>query len=419
LRITTTVGCATAVISYNLLNLPYVLSKDGSNNIRYIYDAGNAKLGKEATVGGVTTKRWYCGAMEYDNSKDLSMIHTDEGIIEVTTSGSKPVYNYEYFLKDHLGNTRVVFNSSGTLLQRTDYYPFGLTSSLYSSSTDNKYLYNGKEIQQELALDWYDYGARFYDPQIGRFHSEDPLSEKFYGINPYNYCANNPILLNDPTGKDWTISWDMDKEGVRHYHITFTGAVVDQTTDQKGQADKMAQVITAQFQSLFNVDNSKDQGFTIDVKAVIRAVGSQNDIADNETIIKIVDSNSTDLEYKDKNGNTRQAAGKELNGKEVAINEAFVPYIISGKTKKLVTHELGHTAGLHHPEDDNGFFGRLFCAPAAGIERKTNNFMFAGGKMGDQLHTNPTGPTENQIRSIYTLYERGKLNKRYIDPVKE
>jgi RHS repeat-associated protein len=193
-------------ISYNLLNLPYVLSKDGSNNIRYIYDASGAKLGKEATVGGVTTKRWYCGAMEYDNGRDLSMIHTDEGIIEVTTSGSKPVYNYEYFLKDHLGNTRVVFNNSGSLLQRTDYYPFGLTSSLYSSSTDNKYLYNGKELQQELALDWYDYGARFYDAQIGRWHSVDPLAESNRRRSPYAYCADNPIKYIDPDGMDYTIS---------------------------------------------------------------------------------------------------------------------------------------------------------------------------------------------------------------------
>jgi hypothetical protein len=111
-------------ISYNFLNLPYVLSKDASNSIGYIYDAAGVKLCKEATVSGTLTKRYYCGAFEYDNTKALSMIHTDEGLVEVTST----TYNYEYYLKDHLGNTRVLFNSNGSLLQRYDYYPFGLTA---------------------------------------------------------------------------------------------------------------------------------------------------------------------------------------------------------------------------------------------------------------------------------------------------
>jgi RHS repeat-associated protein len=77
----------------------------------------------------------------------------------------------------------------------------------YSSGFDlpNNYRYNGKELQTDYGLEWYDYGARFYDPQLGRFHSVDPLAHKpkNVSISPYAYTGNNPISRIDPDGRDW------------------------------------------------------------------------------------------------------------------------------------------------------------------------------------------------------------------------
>mgnify|MGYP001333990887 CR=1 FL=1 len=70
----------------------------------------------------------------------------------------------------------------------------------------HKYLYNGKELQDEqlggINLDWYDYGARFYDPALGRWHVPDLMSEKHYDYTPYHYTFNNPVLFTDPLGLD-------------------------------------------------------------------------------------------------------------------------------------------------------------------------------------------------------------------------
>ena len=69
---------------------------------------------------------------------------------------------------------------------------------------DNKYLYNGKELQDEqlggINLDLYDYGMRYFDPALARWHSVDPLAESYYSHSPYHYALNNPIRYTDFMG---------------------------------------------------------------------------------------------------------------------------------------------------------------------------------------------------------------------------
>ncbi|WFB67673.1 RHS repeat-associated core domain-containing protein [Chryseobacterium sp. WX] len=109
-------------------------------------------------------------------------------------------------IRNHLGNARISFarNSAGAL-EITDanvYYPFGMNhlkigNALFGQGTYKNYKYNGKELQE---TGMYDYGARFYMPDIGRWGVVDPLAEKMIRYSPYNYAYNNPTRFIDPDG---------------------------------------------------------------------------------------------------------------------------------------------------------------------------------------------------------------------------
>ena len=183
-------------IQYNCLNLPSkVTFKDGST-ITYTYALNGTKLRTVHKIGNTTTTTDYCGNVVYENGVQKLLL-TDAGYI--TLSDKK----YHYYLQDHQGNNRVIVDQTGQKKEVNHYYPFGGT---FASADGNvqAYKYNGKELDTKKGLNWYDYGARQYDPALGRFTAVDPLTEKYYEMSPYTYCGNNPIKYIDPTGMFYT-----------------------------------------------------------------------------------------------------------------------------------------------------------------------------------------------------------------------
>ncbi len=180
-----------------------------------IYDATGRKLQKivrQGTSNPETYRKTYLGLIEFlslggSGTHHVDAIYHQEGRVynmKVHQGGTE--WQYEYFLKDHLGNVRDLFidnNGSAQKIHESHYYPFGME--LFGpwsdeSQSSNHYRYNGKEFQSDFELGWYDYGARFYDPAIGRFTSVDPMANVYPQLSPYNYVANNPINYIDPDG---------------------------------------------------------------------------------------------------------------------------------------------------------------------------------------------------------------------------
>jgi RHS repeat-associated protein len=195
-------------ISYNHLNLPVTITFTSNRNITYIYDATGVKLKKVITQSSTSTNTEYAGGIIYENGV-LEMIPQPEGYIEKNGSGFDYVYQY----KDHLGNIRLSYKNTSTtginleIQEENNYYPFGLEHKGYGVGfdspqlADHPYKYNGKEFNEELGLDWYDYGARNYDPALGRWMNVDPLAHKMPAWSPYSFVFNNPLSFIDPDGR--------------------------------------------------------------------------------------------------------------------------------------------------------------------------------------------------------------------------
>jgi RHS repeat-associated protein len=136
----------------------------------------------------------YCGNIIYEDGA-LSQILFDGGYATLDDDG---IPQYHFYLRDHLGNNRVVARADGTIEQVNHYYPFGGLMGESTGGDEQRYKYNGKELDRMHGLDWFDYGARMYDGL--RFTTMDPLAEDYYPYSPYAYCLNNPIRLIDIKG---------------------------------------------------------------------------------------------------------------------------------------------------------------------------------------------------------------------------
>ena len=207
-------------ISYDLNNQPCKIEYNDGRNVSYLYDAEGSKLSVSYNLTAMSSAQPQMPVMQSSNVASANMSNgqkTIEYCGNIICDGDETMilnnvgyalYNkdnnlsFYYYLKDHLGNNRVVVREYGEIEQVNDYYPTGALMTSSKGGDTQRFKYNGKELDRTNGLNWYGYGARNYDAAIVRWDGMDKLCEKYSPFTPYGYCLNRFLNYYDKIGNE-------------------------------------------------------------------------------------------------------------------------------------------------------------------------------------------------------------------------
>ncbi|MCD7971639.1 MAG: matrixin family metalloprotease [Candidatus Azobacteroides sp.] len=289
-----------------------------------------------ATHTQVSTTDYYGNKIYREGN--IAMVLTPEGYL-AKQNGS---WQYNYYLRDHLGNIRVVQDANGNILESTDYYPFGMPFAELKENSVQPYKFGGKELESMHGLNVQDFGLRLKEVSLLIFTTPDPLQEKYYSMSPYLYVGNNPMNAFDLNGDS---IWFTIDNNVVTMHVT--GKVLNKSKDNinVGRAAKdIASGISKAFEGTFEMDG---QTYTMQTDIQLTAAQSMNEVADADHLFVLADADG-----KLARGATNQQGGKvmHIDAGDFANDNWFSNTFFSSNTLTAV-HEFGHALGLLHNED--------------------------------------------------------------------
>jgi RHS repeat-associated protein len=263
------------------------------------------KVAKKVSAPEVQDETDYLSGFQYKNG-ELQFFPTAEGYVNVSDGGK---FNYVYNYTDHLGNIRVSYTFDGRenelkILEENHYYPFGLKHSNYNvdkvdfekdetgffvilktvERSDYQYKYNGKEFQDELGLNVYDYGARFYDPAIGRFWQTDPIAESSRRFSTYSYAVDNPVFFIDRDGMfaDIPDQTGEPKKNPFESSPPKEGGRLEKSVDKFVPSDKTLNLVSEGkklLSEVFGYDLSGEVGYSVGVTGTLGPVKVEGEVS--------------------------------------------------------------------------------------------------------------------------------------------
>jgi RHS repeat-associated protein len=310
-----------------------------------------------------------------------------------------------------------------------------LVPNRHGSSTAYRYGFNGMEKDDELKGEGnsYDFGARLYEPRVGRWFSTDVLESKYPYLSSYSYASNNPILNVDFDGNDWGYS-TFKKDGKTYVKIIFIGAVLN-TSGKDINMKKLIANQKKEFEKVFGQGN-------VVTAFHVREIKSKDDLKFNEHLIEIANPKKHKGLIKASKDNAKEVGDgfvggyAKMGGKYVAISSDAVNPDGSLLDKKTIVHEIGHSGGLEHPfefqkkESENRFVnGDKFSFEAQKFENidynldLESNFMnytseavnnkpnnVVRDNLGRYFNANVGKATQGQIQTIINNVFNGHLN---------
>lgn len=340
-----------------------------------------------------------------------------------TGAGAPPEINQFYYHPDQVGSTSFVTDLSGEVRQHIAYTPFGeVFAEEHTYSDTQPYLFNAKELDEETGL--YYYGARYYDPQTSLWLSTDPNGENYPGWSPYAYAAQNPVMITDPDGRDWQISSVVkNPKGRKTYNLRFTAAVVN-TSGRQINMNDLQTAIKSQVERSFSGRTHKSKVKTI---ADIRIINDPGERRSDEHLFDVatIDANDESLPIEHRMKALLFGEANKIGGMDIFLNAENIDGMINGSNQVTIPHEVGHTAGLYHPDVEESGDGsdqinrrkrkerQLFRPGPKG--RNAHNLMYSNAGYGQSVPLNLQKSTQvnrRQFRVIIRNIKRGKLNKK-------
>ncbi|WP_167409434.1 RHS repeat-associated core domain-containing protein, partial [Chryseobacterium lathyri] len=341
----------------------------------------------------------------------LKFVPTPEGYFDFEKN--KYIYNYI----DHLGNVRLSYFNNGTgleVVEENNYYPFGLKHSSYNSLPGNysyQYKYNGKELQES---GMYDYGARFYMPDIGRWGVVDPLAETSRRWSTYTYAYNNPIRFIDPDGRQATDIYKMDKSG----NLTW-------------MAESKTDVIYTEknFDSSGNLKTENDGGFEVGEKGFIKENTHQYSTT-GETYLDFKGDEAKGMDYLNqvgdwmKSGEVNVEFGiqtAEVNGKDNTVvytsnQQTSTSPVYEGSNVKLQGHLHPGTWSpdqISGPLNPSGFRMSQFPFKANGYTSKVLSKKNSGDRVSAETMPNAVNFIYAPAHNTTIIYNSTQIIKAY------